>query len=297
MTELIESYRTFLELEKSLSGNTTSAYLRDLKKLLTYLREAHIEVTEVELQHLRDFLIEINHSGIQARSQARIVSSIKSFFRFMLYKDKIDKDPTELLETPRIGLRLPIVLTVQEVERIITLIDLSEPMGHRNRAIIEVLYGSGLRVSELVDIQLSKMYLMEKYMLVEGKGNKQRLVPLSDASVEQINIWLDYRSTLDIKKGEEDYLFLNRRGKKMSRAMIFEIIKKQTTIAGITKKVSPHTFRHSFATHLHENGANLRVIQQLLGHESITTTEIYTHIDIKRLQETIETYHPINRKK
>lgn len=297
MTELIESYRTFLELEKSLSGNTTSAYLRDLKKLLTYLREAHIEVTEVELQHLRDFLIEINHSGIQARSQARIVSSIKSFFRFMLYKDKMDKDPTELLETPRIGLRLPIVLTVQEVERIITLIDLSEPMGHRNRAIIEVLYGSGLRVSELVDIQLSKMYLMEKYMLVEGKGNKQRLVPLSDASVEQINIWLDYRSTLDIKKGEEDYLFLNRRGKKMSRAMIFEIIKKQTTIAGITKKVSPHTFRHSFATHLHENGANLRVIQQLLGHESITTTEIYTHIDIKRLQETIETYHPINRKK
>lgn len=295
--DLVEEYRTFLQLEKSLSHNTIVAYLRDLKKLLMYLQEAHVEMQTVGLAHLRDFLIEVNHSGIQRRSQARVVSSIKSFFGFMLYKNKIEKDPTELLETPKVEVKLPTVLSVKEIEKIIDMIDLSQPIGHRNRTMIEMLYGSGLRVSELIDVRLSHIHIEEKYMLIEGKGNKQRLVPLSDASIEQMLFWNEYRQHMNIKKGHEDYLFLNRRGEKLSRAMVFQVVKMLTAMAGIRKKISPHTFRHSFATHLHENGANLRAIQQLLGHESITTTELYTHIDIKHLKKTIETYHPINKKR
>ncbi|PIF02684.1 MAG: tyrosine recombinase XerD [Paludibacter sp.] len=231
------------------------------------------------------------------RSQARLISSIKSFYNFLIYKDKIKNDPTELLESPKIGFRLPDVLSVEEIDSIIGALDMSKPESTRNRAMIEVLYGSGVRVSELINIELSKIYFEEKYMLIEGKGSKQRLVPLSDESIKQIHFWLLDRNRLKIKKGNEDYLFLNRRGSKISRAMVFEVVKRLAKEANIQKRVSPHVFRHSFATHLLENGANLRAIQQLLGHESITTTELYTHVDIQHLRYTIENCHPMNKKK
>ena len=296
MLTLLDEYRLYLKMEKSLSANTVDGYERDLQKLLSYLKEAHIPVQEAKIEHLRDFIVEIGEIGINARSQARLISSIKSFYHFLIYKHKIEQDPTELLQAPKIGLRLPEVLSVGEIDRIISAIDLSKPEGQRNKAIIEVLYGSGLRVSELLSLKLSNIYFDETYMLVEGKGNKQRLVPLSGESVKQIDFWMTDRNKLDIKKGNEDYLFLNRRGSKLTRAMIFEIVKDLTAKAGLKKKISPHTFRHSFATHLLENGANLRAIQALLGHESITTTEIYTHIDVQFLRETIVMFHPINRK-
>ena len=296
MLTLLDEYRLYLKMEKSLSANTVDGYERDLQKLLSYLKEAHIPVEEAKIEHLRDFIVEIGEIGINARSQARLISSIKSFYHFLIYKHKIEQDPTELLQAPKIGLRLPEVLSVGEIDRIISAIDLSKPEGQRNKAIIEVLYGSGLRVSELLSLKLSNIYFDETYMLVEGKGNKQRLVPLSGESVKQIDFWMTDRNKLDIKKGNEDYLFLNRRGSKLTRAMIFEIVKDLTAKAGLKKKISPHTFRHSFATHLLENGANLRAIQALLGHESITTTEIYTHIDVQFLRETIVMFHPINRK-
>jgi integrase/recombinase XerD len=221
------------------------------------------------------------------------LSSIKSYYNFLIYKNIISDDPTALLEAPKIGLRLPEVLTVQEIDEIIQAIDLSKPEGHRNKAIIETLYGSGLRVSELVNLQISNIYTAEGYMLVLGKGSKQRLVPLSPESLKQIEIWLHDRNALNIKREDTDILFLNRRGGRLTRAMIFEIVKRLAVLAGIQKTVSPHTFRHSFATHLLENGANLRAIQQLLGHESITTTELYTHIDVHFLRETILKYHPL----
>ncbi len=297
MDLLLREYYLFLKMEKSLSDNTVSAYKRDFKKLLLYLNEAHINPLEAKLKHLRDFLVEINEMGISARSQARLISSIKSFYNFLIYKNKIESNPTELLESPKIGLRLPEVLSVEEIDRIIGALDMSKLESTRNRAIIEVLYGSGVRVSELIGIQLSKIYIEEKYMLIDGKGNKQRLVPLSDESIKQINYWLQDRNQLKIKKGNEDYLFLNRRGGQLTRAMIFKIVKKLSELVGIKKRVSPHIFRHSFATHLLENGANLRAIQQLLGHESITTTELYTHVDIQHLRYTIEHYHPMNMQK
>lgn len=295
MLSILEEYHYYLKLEKGLSDNTIDAYERDLSKLSQYLSEAHIPLEQATTEHLRDFLIEIRDLGIHPRSQARIISGITSFYHFLIYKNIITEDPTELLESPKIGLRLPEVLSVSEINAMVAAIDLSKPEGHRNKAIIEVLYGSGIRVSELIGLQISKMNLKEGYMLVEGKGSKQRLVPLSPTSIEQIEMWKIDRNKLPIKKGNEDYLFLNRRGTKMTRAMIFTIVKDLAATAGIKKKVSPHTFRHSFATHLLENGANLRAIQQLLGHESITTTEIYTHIDIHYLRETILNFHPFNQ--
>ena len=295
MSAWMDEYRLYLTLEKSLSPNSVMAYLRDLSKLLDYLREAGIEPEQASTEHLRDFLVEVASSGIHPRSQARILSGVKSFYRFLVYRDIIDNDPTELLEAPKIGMHLPEVLSVDEIDAMIAAIDLSKPEGHRNRAIIEVLYGSGLRVSELVDLRLSNLYLDEGYMLVEGKGSKQRLVPLSPQSVKQIGLWRTDRNALDVKKGNEDYLFLNRRGARLTRAMIFEIVRRLAEAAGVHKTVSPHTFRHSFATHLLENGANLRAIQQLLGHESITTTELYTHLDVHYLREAIMQYHPLAR--
>ena len=295
MLSLLQEYHVYLKMEKSLSKNSVDAYVRDIKKLISYLNEAHIKPEEAKLEHLLDFIVEIGETGIDKRSQARLISGIRSFYRFLIYKDKISQDPTELLEAPKIGLRLPEVLTVNEIDRIFAAVDLSKPEGQRNRAIIEVLYGSGLRVSELINLKLSNIYFDENYMLVEGKGSKQRLVPLSEESVKQIGFWRLDRNKLDIKKGNEDYLFLNRLGSRLTRAMIFTIVKDLCVIAGIKKNVSPHTFRHSFATHLLENGANLRAIQQLLGHESITTTELYTHIDVQYLRETILMYHPANR--
>jgi len=295
MLPILDEYHLYLKLEKGLSNNTIEAYESDLLKLSGYLSDAHIALETATNEQLRDFIIEISSLGIHPRSQARILSSIKSFYHFLIYKNILDNDPTELLESPKIGLRLPEVLSVNEIDDIVQAIDLSKPEGQRNKAIIEVLYGSGLRVSELIGLQLSKLYIDEGYMLVEGKGSKQRLVPLSPQSIKQIGLWKIDRNTLKIKKGHEDSLFLNRRGSKLTRDMIFKIVKDLALLAGIRKNVSPHTFRHSFATHLLENGANLRAIQQLLGHESITTTELYTHIDVHYLRETILKCHPMNR--
>jgi integrase/recombinase XerD len=296
MLSVFEEYHLYLKLEKSLSLNTIEGYENDLKKLTDYLTDAHISIEEADYNVLRDFVIEISEAGIHPRSQARIISGIKSFYHFLIYKNKLEDDPTQLLESPKIGLHLPEVLSIKEIDDIVNAIDLSKAEGQRNKAIIEVLYGSGLRVSELVHLRISGLSLDEGYMLVEGKGSKQRLVPLSPQSIKQMELWNLDRNMMNIQKGNEDYVFLNRRGKKLTRAMIFTIVKDLAQKAGIHKNISPHTFRHSFATHLLENGANLRAIQQLLGHESITTTELYTHIDVKFLRETIMEYHPMNKK-
>ena len=296
MLPILDEYHLYLKLEKALSNNTIEAYESDLFKLSSYLSDAKIILQEATAEILRDFIIEISSLGIHPRSQARILSSIKSFYHFLIYKNILEKDPTELLESPKMGLRLPEVLSIEEIDKIVNSIDLSKQEGQRNKAIIEVLYGSGLRVSELIGLQLSKLYVDEGYMLVEGKGSKQRLVPLSPQSIKQIGLWKIDRNALNIKKGHEDKLFLNRRGSTLTRAMIFTIVKELTILAGIRKNVSPHTFRHSFATHLLENGANLRAIQQLLGHESITTTELYTHIDVHFLRQTIIECHPMNKR-
>ncbi|HJV77363.1 MAG TPA: site-specific tyrosine recombinase XerD [Paludibacter sp.] len=297
MLPILDEYHLYLKLEKALSGNTIDAYESDLQKLSGYLSDAHIELEKVTTEILRDFIIEISSLGIHPRSQARILSSIKSFYHFLIYRNILDNDPTELLESPKIGLRLPEVLSLKEIDHIVAAIDLSKPEGQRNKAIIEVLYGSGLRVSELIGLQLSKLYLDEGYMLIEGKGSKQRLVPMSPQALKQIELWKIDRNLLNIKKGNEDSVFLNRRGSKLTRDMIFKIVKELAMLAGIRKNVSPHTFRHSFATHLLENGANLRAIQQLLGHESITTTELYTHIDVHYLRQTVLECHPGYRNK
>jgi integrase/recombinase XerD len=296
MLPILDDYHLFLKFEKSLSNNTIVAYESDLQKLVSYLFDARIEPEKATTEVLRDFIIEISSLGIHPRSQARILSSIKSFYHFLIYRNILDNDPTELLESPKIGLRLPVVLSLKEIDDIVAAIDLSKPEGQRNKAIIEVLYGSGLRVSELINLQLSKLYLDEGYMLVEGKGSKQRLVPMSPQALKQIALWKIDRNGLDIKKGSEDVVFINRRGSKLTRDMIFKIVKDLTALAGIKKNVSPHTFRHSFATHLLENGANLRAIQQLLGHESITTTELYTHIDMHFLRQTVLECHPFYKK-
>jgi len=295
MLSLNDEYHLYLKLEKALSDNSIEAYERDLLKLETYLADLHVKAEHASNEILRDFIIEIASLGIHPRSQARVLSSIRSFYHFLIYKNKRDDDPTELLESPKTGLRLPEVLSVKEIDRIIEAIDLSKAEGQRNKAIVETLYGSGLRVSELINIELSKIYFAEGYMLVEGKGSKQRLVPLSPQSIRQIELWKVDRNLMKVKKGSEDVLFLNRRGAKLTRAMIFTIVKELAAMAGIRKNVSPHTFRHSFATHLLENGANLRAIQQLLGHESITTTELYTHIDVHFLRDTILEFHPLNK--
>lgn len=295
MLSLNDEYHLYLKLEKALSDNSIEAYERDLLKLETYLADLHVKAEHASNEILRDFIIEIASLGIHPRSQTRVLSSIRSFYHFLIYKNKRDDDPTELLESPKIGLRLPEVLSVKEIDRIIEAIDLSKAEGQRNKAIVETLYGSGLRVSELINLELSKIYFAEGYMLVEGKGSKQRLVPLSPQSIRQIELWKVDRNLLRVKKGSEDVLFLNRRGGKLTRAMIFTIVKELAAMAGIRKNVSPHTFRHSFATHLLENGANLRAIQQLLGHESITTTELYTHIDVHFLRDTILEFHPLNK--
>ena len=296
MIDIYQEYHMYLKLEKALSENTIAAYEADLQKLRDYLKDAHILAEKAETAHLRDFIIDISDAGVHARSQARIISGIKSFYHFLIYKKKRDDDPTELLEMPKTGLHLPEVLSVAEIDAIVAAIDLSKAEGQRNKAIIETLYGSGLRVSELIGLKMSRMYTHEGYMLVEGKGSKQRLVPLSPQALKHIELWLTDRNSLKIKKGDEDILFLNRRGGRLTRAMIFTIVKDLTALACIHKNVSPHTFRHSFATHLLENGANLRAIQQLLGHESITTTELYTHIDVNFLRQTILDFHPLYRK-
>ncbi|MGN0037003.1 MAG: site-specific tyrosine recombinase XerD [Bacteroidaceae bacterium] len=291
---LIRKYTQYLQLERGLSPNTVEAYLTDLDKLLAYLALEDVEIEDVTQECLRGFAAGLHDIGIHARSQARILSGIKSFFRFLLLEDYLPSDPSELLETPNLGFHLPEVLTVEEIDRIIGCIDLSTKEGQRNRAILETLYSCGLRVSELTHLKLSELYLEDGFIQVEGKRSKQRLVPISPRAIREISLYLQDRNQLTIQKGYEDYLFLTKRGKNISRIMVFHIIKVLAEEAGITKNISPHTFRHSFATHLLEGGANLRAIQCMLGHESIGTTEIYTHIDRNRLRSEIIEHHPRN---
>ena len=296
-SHIFERYRQYLRLEKSFSANTLDAYCKDLDKLRNYLSGENIDMLEVTLDDLHHFIASLHDVGIHPRSQARILSGIRSFYRFLLLEDYIESDPTELIENPRLGIRLPDVLSVHEIDTIIASVDLSKTEGQRDRAILEVLYSCGLRVSELCNLKLSDLNLPEGFIRVEGKGNKQRLVPISPRAIDELTIYFEARSYIQPKHGHEDYVFLSfRRGTKLSRIMVFHIVKAQTELAGIDKTVSPHTFRHSFATHLLEGGANLRVIQCMLGHESITTTEIYAHIDNQRLREEIIEHHPRNIK-
>lgn len=294
---VIANYQIYLSLERSFSPNTISSYMEDLAKLLSYLSEAHISYKEVDYDVLFDFLVELSELGISPRSQARIISGLKSFYHFLLLEKLIEDDPTELLELPKLSQHLPEVLNLDEINSILAQTDISDPLGVRNKAIIETLYSCGLRVSELTELLLSNIYFEEKYLVVIGKGNKQRLVPLSPQAISNILSWLPHRSELPIQKGHEDYLFLNRRGKKLTRVMVFTIVKNLVEQAGVKKSVSPHTFRHSFATHLLEGGANLRAIQEMLGHKSVLTTEIYTHLSIHYLREEITEYHPRNKRK
>jgi len=293
---IIRKYQQYLRLEKALSPNTLDAYLTDLEKLLHFLEGEEIDILDVTLDDLQRFSAGLHDIGIHPRSQARILSGIKSFFHFLVLADYLEGDPSELLEGPKIGFKLPEVLTVAEIDTIISTVDLSKPEGQRNRAILETLYSCGLRVSELCALKLSDLYFEEGFIKVTGKGNKQRLVPISPRAIKEIRYWLEDRKRWKIKPGFEDYVFLARWGNGISRIMIFHLIKELAEQAGITKNISPHTFRHSFATHLLEGGANLRVIQCMLGHESIATTEIYTHIDRHMLRSEIIEHHPRNIK-
>lgn len=294
-SDALKHFRQYLMLEKSLSANTLQAYTDDVSKLLAFLSDEGVRLEDVTLGQLHLFIATLSDIGISARSEARIISGIRAFFQYLRMDGFRQDDPSEMLESPKIGMKLPEVLTVKEIDRIIASIDRTAPEGQRNRAILETLYSCGLRVSELCSMKLSEYYPDEGFIKVTGKGDKQRLVPVSPKAVKEIGLYLSDRCHISIKTGYEDYLFISyRTGKPLSRVMIFEIIKKQTAMAGIAKTVSPHTFRHSFATHLLEGGANLRAIQCMLGHEKIATTEIYTHIDRSRLREEIISHHPRN---
>lgn len=288
-------YHTYLRIERGLSANSVAAYEQDLNKLRTYMEDHGIDPVRASFDDLQAFVFDSFRDGANVRSQSRILSGVHAFYRFLLYHNHIDADPSELLEMPKKQLHLPSVLTLEEVDAMVAQIDLSKPEGHRNRAIIEMLYGSGLRVSELVELKLSNIYLDEGYLMVVGKGNKQRLVPISPTAKEWFLYWMQDRSHLNVSPRCGDIAFLNRRGQQLTRAMIFTIVKRLAAAAGVRKTVSPHTLRHSFATHLLQNGADLRIIQQLLGHEDLTTTEIYTHVDIQDLRKAVLAFHPANR--
>ena len=291
----IKDFKIFLQLEKSLSPNSIEAYARDIDKLLIFMELQYdsLPPTRVELHHLTSFLAWVNELGLSARSQARIISGIKSFYKFLLLEDVIETDPTSLLEPPRIGRKLPEVLNHEEVKEILAQIDLSTPAGRRNKAMLEVLYGCGLRVSELTELRLSHVYFDQEFVRVTGKGNKERLVPIGKIALKEIRNYLPDRNSLPkIERDHEDILFLNRRGRRLSRVMVFTMIKELVSAAGIKKNISPHTFRHSFATELIDRGADLRAVQEMLGHESILTTEIYTHLDREFLRDAIIRFHP-----
>lgn len=292
--KLISSFRRYLRLQRNYSANTLDAYMRDVDKLLSFLSAQGIEPEKATLADLQQFAASLHDLGIGARSQCRILSGVRAFYHFLLIDGYIADDPTELLESPQTGDHLPEVLSTQEVDMIEAAIDLSKWEGHRNRAIVEVLFSCGLRVSELTELKLSNLYLDERFIRVFGKGSKERLVPISDKAVKELNYWFDDRCHMTIKPGEEDYVFLNRRGSHLTRTMILIMVKNLAEMAGIQKTISPHTFRHSFATALLEGGADLRVIQALLGHENIGTTEIYTHIDMTSLRKAILEHHPRN---
>lgn len=292
---LKESYRQYLLLERSLSKHSIEAYLNDISKLAEFdsMKLSGVGPKKISAENLRDFLNYLTDLGLGARSQARLVSAIKSFYKFLLLEDEIKDSPAAGLESPRLGRKLPDTLSFDEIMLLVRTIDLSKEEGTRNKAIIETLYSCGLRVSELVNLRMSKLNFSEEYISVIGKGNKERLVPIGPDAIKYISIYLDEkRRHMDVKKGSEDIVFLNRRGKQLTRVMIFTIVKNLCKEAGIKKTVSPHTFRHSFATHLVEGGADLRVVQDLLGHASITTTEVYTHLDTDYLRSAIYDFHP-----
>ncbi|QTE38743.1 site-specific tyrosine recombinase XerD [Mucilaginibacter gossypii] len=291
----IKGFQAYLKLEKSLSDNSIEAYSRDIEKLYQYSDSQIVKIKPelITLTDLRGFINWINELGMIPSSQARILSGIKAFYKYLLMEDIIKSDPSELLESPKIRRKLPDTLSYEEINKIIAALDLSKPEGIRNKAILETLYGSGLRVSELTELKLSNLYLDIEFIKVTGKGNKERLVPIGSEAIKALKIWIEnVRIHNPIKRGEEDYVFLNRRGTRLSRQIIFLTIKGLAETIGLKKKISPHTFRHSFATHLVEGGADLRAVQEMLGHESITTTEIYTHLDREYLKSTISQFHP-----
>ena len=294
--DIVRAYQRYLKLQRGYSGNTLDAYKRDLRKLLDYLSGEGKNVLDVQLGDLQHFAAGLHDIGIGPRSQCRILSGVRSFYRFLVLDGYREDDPTELLESPVLGEHLPEVLSAAEVDLLENSIDVSKWEGHRNRAIIEVLFSCGLRVSELVNLKLSNLYLQEQYVRVFGKGSKERLVPISPKAIKELDLWFVDRKAMTIKPGEEDYVFLNRRGAHLTRVMILIMIKRQAEAAGIRKTISPHTLRHSFATALLEGGADLRAIQAMLGHESISTTEIYTHIDMSTLRQQILEHHPRNMK-
>ncbi len=295
-TNILKAYQRYLKLERNYSTNTVDAYIHDIKSLLDYCLEISKNVLQLQLEDLQSFAATIHEKGIGPTSQARILSGVRSFYRYLLLDGYIDADPSELLESPNLGKHLPEVLSTQEVDKLENVIDLTTKEGQRNKAIIEVLFSCGLRVSELVNLKLSQLFLDEGFVQVIGKGRKERLVPISQRAIKELNLWFYDRKQLNIKTGEEDYVFLNRRGSHLTRTMILIMIKKEAEKAGIKKTISPHTMRHSFATALLQGGADLRAIQAMLGHEDIGTTEIYTHIDITTLRQEILEHHPRNIK-
>ena len=293
--DILSKYKVYLRLEKSLSDNTVSAYLADISKLFQFLKDEQIHPLDVTLDNLETFSANLRDLGIQPPTQPRILSGIRSFYHYLILEDYLQADPSELLESPQTGLHLPEILTLEEIDTLIESIDLSTNEGQRNRTILETLYSCGLRVSELCNLKLSDLYLEEGFIKVEGKGSKQRLIPISPRAIRELQLYFLDRNQISIKKDYEDYVFISKRGKNISRITVFHIIKTLAEAIGMKKTISPHTFRHSFATHLLEGGANLRAIQCMLGHESIGTTEIYTHIDKNRLRSEIIEHHPRNK--
>jgi integrase/recombinase XerD len=296
----IKNFNSYLKLEKSLSNNSIEAYLHDIEKFTQFKEFSYpaLKPQNTELKHLQDFIKWINETGLNARSQSRIISGIKAFFKYLVLEDIIEKNPAELLESPKIGRKLPDTLNIIEIDSLIAAIDLSTPEGNRNKVILETLYSCGLRVSELVNLKITNLHFKEEFILIEGKGNKERMIPIGKVAMKLINNYISKnRIHLKIKKGHEDYVFLNRRGAKLTRVMIFTIIKLLAEKAGLKKHISPHTFRHSFASDLIDGGANLRAVQDMLGHESITTTEIYTHLDREFLRDNILAFHPRAKKR
>ena len=289
----IKEFKYYLKVERSLADNSVSAYIRDIRKLADFCSKTKVNELNISLDEIREFIADLNSKNISARSQARIISGIKAFFKYLIIEDYITNDPTMLIENPKIGLKLPVVLSVDEIELIISSIDLSNKQGERNRAILETLYSCGLRVTELINLKISNINFKEGYIKVIGKGDKERLTPIGSNALKYITIYVnEVRIHQKISKNQEDFVFLNNRGSKLSRVMIFTLIKRIVDKVGIKKKISPHTFRHSFATHLIEGGADLRAVQEMLGHESITTTEIYTHLDRDYLRSNIMQFHP-----
>ena len=296
ITDIVKSYTRYLKLERNYSPNTLAAYQNDLSWLLSFCEQQEMNPLDMQLEDLQHFAVQLHEHQIGPTSQARILSGIRSFYKYLLLSGEIEQDPTELLESPHLGERLPEVLSTDEIDQIQKSIDLSKPEGQRNKTIIEVLFSCGLRVSELVNLKLSNLYLEEGFVRVMGKGSKERLVPISSKAISELKYWFIDRNLMKIQQGEEDYVFLNRRGKHLTRTMILIMLKRQAVAAGITKTISPHTLRHSFATELLKGGADLRAIQAMLGHESIGTTELYMHIDTTTLREEILQHHPRNMK-